>query len=149
MDQLFFRIEVFGFWAAKWRCILNRGVCNGEMAPRFVEVARPVEEGVAWASSLTATVSSRLRALIPENATDAIMQNVNMVYENVPNIKFASDFQSAVNDFVDFLPEARNETRYLLLTAVAAAVLRWLFLVLTSRSILATYGTMRIMKKEQ
>lgn len=118
------------------------------MAPRFVEVSRPVEEGVAWASTLPTTVSTRVRTWMPENTTDIIMQRLDMLYESIPEIRFATDLQSAANDVVALLPEARHETKYLLLAAVAAAVLRWLFVVLTSRSILKAYGATKMMKEE-
>jgi hypothetical protein len=118
------------------------------MAPRFVEVSRPVEDGVAWASTLPSTMSTRVKSLVPHNATDMLFERLESMYSGLPEIKFASDFQRVASDAFDLLPEARTETKYLLLAALAAAVLRWFFVLLTSRSILANYGATKVMHKE-
>lgn len=118
------------------------------MAPRFVEVSRPVEDGVAWASTLPSTMSTRVRSLVPHNATEMLFERFDGMYSSLLEIKFASDLHSAAGDAFDLLPEARLETKYLLLAALAAASLRWFFVLLTSRSILAHYGATKVMHKE-
>lgn len=118
------------------------------MAPRFVEVSRPVEDGVAWASTLSSTMSTAFKSWVPHNATGMLFEKLDVVFSGLPEIKLALDFQKAAVDAFDLLPEARTETRYLILAAMAASVLRWFVVLLTSRSILANYGATKVMKKE-
>mgnify|MGYP006082673977 CR=1 FL=1 len=107
-----------------------------------------MEDGVAWASTLPSTMSTRVRSLVPHNATDMLFERLDSVFSSLPEIKFASEFNRAASDAFDLLPEARMETKYFLLAALAAAVLRWFFVLLTSRSILANYGATKVMHKE-
>ena len=115
------------------------------MAPRFVEVSRPVEDGVVWASTLPSTMSSTVRSLLPLNTSGMLFDSM---YSSLPEIKAASDFQKAASDAFDRFPEARMETKYFLIYALAAAVLRWLFVLLRYRSILANYAATNAVNKE-
>ena len=116
------------------------------MAPRFVEVSSPVGEGVAWASTLSSTLRIKFGSWVAHNATDMLFESM---YSSLPEIKVASDFQRVASDAFGLLPEARTETKYLLLAALAAASIRWFFILLTSRSILSSYGATKMMQKEE
>lgn len=118
------------------------------MAPRFVEVSRPVEEGVAWASSLPVTVGTRFRSLLPHNASDILWQQAEDIYSRIPEVKLASDVRSLASSAAAALPEARAEAKFFLAAALAAALLRSIFVFWRSRSILANYGATKAMNKE-
>jgi len=77
-----------------------------------------------------------------------LFERLDSMYSSLPEVKFASDFQRAASDAFYYLPEARTETKCFLIAALAAAVLRWFFVLLTSRSILANYGATKVMHKE-
>mgnify|MGYP006087494283 CR=1 FL=1 len=108
------------------------------MAPRFVELSRPVEDGVAWASSIPATVGNRVRSLLDKSDIQGWAAWCRM---NVPEINFAPGF-------LGLLPQARLETKYLFVSALAAVILRCFFVFLKSRSILSIYGATKMMHKE-
>jgi len=108
-----------------------------------------VGEGVAWASTLSSTLRIRFGSWVAHNATDMLVERLGSMYSSLPEIKVASDFQRVASDAFGLLPEARTETKYLLLAALAAASIRWFFILLTSRSILSCYGATKMMQKEE
>lgn len=118
------------------------------MAPRFVEVSRPVEDGVAWASSLSETLGTRVRSILPQNASDILRERAEEIYNSIPDVKLASDVRSMASSAVGVLPEARAEAKYFLTAAFVVAFLRAAFVFWRSQSILANYGATKAMNKE-
>ena len=110
------------------------------MAPRFVVVVNPVDEGVAWARSL----GDRVGNFVPENATRDISDTIQGWLHNATNT--VSNYQVAfvVNNGVHFvlstLPPPRDEARYLFLASIIAAALRCIFVYYKARSIMIHYG---------
>ena len=118
------------------------------MAPRFVEVSRPVEEGVAWAATVTDGLGAKL-ANITANATGEVWKRLESLTDIAPDIKVYEDFRYWFDAAASSLPPAKQETKYMVLASVAFLVLRWLFVMLRSRSILANYGATKMMHKEE
>lgn len=118
------------------------------MAPRFVEVVRPIDDGVAWASDLMSTVNGRVSLIGSKNTSSMILKKLGEVSTFLPNIKIAADLrQSAISAF-DVLPQACSQTKYFFIAALLVAILRWLFLIVLTRTILANYGANKVMNKE-
>lgn len=118
------------------------------MAPRFVEVSRPVEDGVAWASSLPSTLGTQVRSILPSNASSILKERAEGLYNSLPNVKLASDVRSMACSAAAVLPGARAEAKYFLTAALVVAFLRSMFVFWRSRSILANYGAAQAMNKE-
>jgi len=143
-----------GLWAP--RCgaailryyLIHHEAHSIDMAPRFVEVSRPVEEGVAWAATVTDGLGAKL-ANITANATGEVLKRLGSFTYVAPDIKVYEDLRCWLGEAASTLPSAKQETKYMVLASVAFLVLRWLFVVLRSRSILANYGATKMMHKEE
>ena len=118
------------------------------MAPRFVEVSRPVEDGVAWAATVTEGLGAKL-ANITANATGELWMRLESITNAAPEIKVYEDFRYWFDEAASSLPSAKQETKYMVLASGAFLVLRCLFVMLRSRSILANYGATKMMHKEE
>ena len=105
---------------------------ESRMAPRFVEVSRPVEESVKLAWSLPQMISSRL-----QNATNG-----------VSSVRLVSDIRSFMLRRLALLPLPNREVQILLVTALVALVVRYVFVFLRSRWILSAYGAAKLVSKE-
>ena len=117
------------------------------MAPRFVEVSRPVDASVKFASSIPGMLNSRLHDMLPSNITSIVLESVHNLTESLPDIKFFTD-QYAASVGVDLLPKPKREVKMLLMAAVLALVLRYMYVFVRSRTILSTYGASKVVSKE-
>lgn len=144
----------YGLWARRYGAailgshLIHHEACRIDMAPRFVEVSRPVEDGVAWAATVTDGLVAKL-ANITANATGEIWKRLESITNAAPEIKVYDDLRYWLDEAASSLPSAKQETKYMVLASVAFLVLRWLFVMLRSRSILANYGATKMMHKEE
>lgn len=118
------------------------------MAPRFVEVSRPVEASVKFASSIPGIVNSRLHNILPSNITGVTLELMHNFTESLPDIKFMTDLKDAASVGVDLLPKPKREVKMLLMAALVALVFRYMFVFVRSRSILSAYGAAKVVSKE-
>ena len=118
------------------------------MPSRFVEVARPVEEGVAWASSLPNTLRTNVGSFLPPVSFEVILVRLCGLYDKFLNLRLVSDTYTLVDNALSRFPPADQQTKCFLAAALLAVVLRWLFVLVVSRSILANYGATKMMHKE-
>ena len=118
------------------------------MAPRFVEVSKPVEAGVEWASSLPSAFTKRVKSFIPNNATSIITNQIESIFNSIPEVKALGDLKSVIADALGFFHSPRDEVKYLVMISLAALFLRTTFVFLYSRSIVANYGAAKMIAKE-
>lgn len=118
------------------------------MAPRFIEVSRPVEASVKFASSIPRWMTSKLHNALYPNITAVVSESVHNVMESLPDIKFLTDLKYTAALGVDLLPIPNKEVTILLTASVGALVLRYLFVFVRSRSILSSYGAAKVVSKE-
>ena len=118
------------------------------MAPRFVEVSRPVEAGVEWASQLPSTLTHSISSIIPSNATDIVFERLDGLVKLVPEFKAYSDLRGACAEALQYVPPASHHAKNLAIAGFAVLLLRALFVFLRARSILSNYGAAKVMGKE-
>lgn len=118
------------------------------MAPRFVEVARPVEAGVEWASSLPSAFGERVNGLIPDNTTSILATRIEYFFNSLPEIKALGDLQSMLSRIAQIFPTPRIEVKYLAMISLVALILRTTFVFVYSRSIVSNYGAAKAIAKE-
>ena len=123
--------------------------CGTNMAPRFVEVLRPVQEGVRFASALPDVVLSLMSWVLPRNTVDVITNTMTAFEKCIPNIKAWTDFKLAVIFLVESLPPVRNEVSFLLKISVFFLLFRSAFVRLCTRSILLNYGASNAILKDK
>ena len=119
------------------------------MPPRFVEIATPIEDGVEWAgstgSAFVAFVSGLAgRVPMPSNVTDRVYDRFNTMCSSLEGY----DTFAAVRDVVADVPRPHGISAYMLMAAVATAVLRMVFVRAQASRILRHYGQARVMGKD-
>ena len=117
------------------------------MAPRFVEVSRPVQEGVAWAASLPDQVKHNVRSFIPTQGTQRIINLLQNITATLPEFAAVSDLKLRIIALSNVLPPLQTQTKYFLLIACLALVARQCLIWVRSRAILAHYGAAKLIEK--
>ena len=107
------------------------------MAPRFFELSRPLEDGVAWASNAA-------------NETGEALKRLGFFSRTFyPDGKVYQTLCCWFGVAASHIPIAKKETQYAMLASAVVLIIRWLFVAWLSRSILANYGATKAIHKEQ
>jgi len=117
------------------------------MAPRFVELSRPVEESVAWASTLPSALGDRV-SNIAHDSLNTLANVTHDTMKSMPTLKAFEDLKGLVASMVLIMPEPRYEVKLLGALSVAALLLRYAFLYLYSSSIVRHFGASNIVLKD-
>lgn len=98
------------------------------MAPRFIEISKPIEDGIAfWLQ----TVSYVLGGLTPENTTLA---------HALSKLPFLNEATAVV---LNRVPQPNENTLYLLAMSAAAVLGHVIYVLVKTQTILASYGSTR------
>jgi|MDSW01.2.fsa_nt_gb hypothetical protein len=116
------------------------------MPQRFVELATPVEDGVQWASAMSATLSDRLNSGVAQWVIPAVANASRRLADCVPDGVGAAS--QAVVGAATALPPPRGVAAHALLAALAVVVLRWLYVRRHATRILSKYGQTRQLCKD-
>ena len=111
------------------------------MPSRFVEVATPLEDSVGTLSALGSSFVSRVSELVPENATQRMTSAFASVVPEVRGL-------DTITQVVHAAPKPSGTAYTLLVSAIALFSLRWVFIVIKSRRILAVYGYTKEFSKD-
>ena len=109
------------------------------MAPRFVEISKPVDVGVAWVTSF----SNSARTTIVRTLSDA-----SNYIPSISSLRVVSDVRHQMEFAMDGLPPARREAKYLIIASFVAFACRCLVVFVRSRSILAHHSAAKIIGKD-
>jgi len=118
------------------------------MAPRFIEVSRPVEDGVAWATTLTDDIGTQLANMTTNAAAEVLTRLRSIAVYFAPNFNVYENCRPWLDATASALPSAKQETKYMVLASAGCLLLWWLFVMLRSRTILLNYGATKMMHKE-
>ena len=125
-------------------CCVARVEARVIMPSRFVEVSRPVEDSIKWASSFRAAMGSRIGLMLPRNTTSRLVARM----ADLRDIRVIGDLSQAIEFVVACVPPVKQEVQVLIVSSVVFFFLRVAFLFWRSRSILATYGAAKVLAKE-
>lgn len=114
------------------------------MAPRFVEVSKPVEAGVKWATTMHSGLSAKL-----SNITGAIRGATESFGGILPTFKLFADLRECASYIINLFPSPTTGVKMLLLSSLLILVCRSVFVFARSRSIVALYGAAKVIEKEQ
>jgi|TARA_B110000967_G_scaffold40462_1_gene40373 hypothetical protein len=119
------------------------------MPPRFVEIATPLEDGVEWAGSAGNAFAAFVAGLVesvpvPSNITDRVYDQFNTVCSSLEEYDTFASVRGAVAD----VPKPHGISAYMLMAAVATALMRVVFVRAQASRILKMYGQSRDVCKD-
>lgn len=119
------------------------------MPPRFVEIATPLEDGVEWAGSAGNAFAAFVAGLVgsvpvPSNITDRVYDNFKTVCSSLEEYNTFLTFREAVSN----VPRPHGTSAYMLMAAVATALMRVVFVRVHASRILKMYGQSREVCKD-
>lgn len=119
------------------------------MAPRFVKVARPVEAGVRYVSSVPSALQGAIGRLLPANLTTTLSEKASGFADRVSSIKFFSDVHGFAASLLEALPPLKREVKLMLAAVATLLALRALFVHARSRWILINFGSAKVLSKKE
>lgn len=123
--------------------MLRGNALVGQMPSRFVELATPIEDSVAWAESLGISFST----FLSESMNTFPLANLTH-FGNVLNLTIDADFQRLrlASDLVQQIPipTPKGVAAYILSVALAVTIARCILIRNTTHKILKTYGQSQV-----
>lgn len=113
------------------------------MPSRFVEVSSPVADGVSlfrsWGSATIDSVS---------NISFSMSDGIQALTDAIPEIEMPQSLNETISVAFGTIPSPREDTKYLALLTLSAALLHLLYVSATTRHILSTFGSTRKRKSQ-
>lgn len=108
-----------------------------------MEVSSPVADGVSlfrsWGSATIDSVS---------NISLLLSDGIRAFTDAIPDIEISQSLNDTISVAIGTIPSPREDTRYLALLTLAAALLYFFYLNSTARHILSTFGSTRKRKHQ-
>jgi hypothetical protein len=118
------------------------------MAPRFVELLSPVEEGFVWVSFFHSNILMYLQYIVNSTTLNKSSEYLDTAFDYSSSSKIVEDVDSIAKSVFYTLPESCKVTKYFLLAAILSALFRFLYVCWKSHYIMQNYGTSKKYDKE-